>query len=188
GKYDIAVNGGGLFTVVYEKPGHLPSQRQIEVPWQHFVMAPDVAMTLHDPQVTRIDLSASTPIQIAQGSEVNDQDGSRRAVLFFRQGTTATMKLPGGAMQPLTTMHVRISEYTVGPNGPEAMPAELSTTSAYTYAVEFNADEAVAAGASNIFFSQPVIFYQDNFLGFPTGMAVPSGFYDRELVDLSISF
>jgi hypothetical protein len=31
--------------------------------------------------------------------------------------------LPGGGTQALSTMHVRLTEYTVGANGPAAMPA-----------------------------------------------------------------
>ena len=67
----------------------------------------------------------------------------------------------------------------MGDSGPKAMPAELPPTSAYTYAVEFSADEAVAAEANDVQFSQPVIFYVENFLGFPVGGVVPVGYYDR---------
>ena len=60
------------------------------------------------------------------------------------------------------------------------MPASLPANTAYTYAFEVNADEAVAAGAPEIEFSEPLIFYTDNFLNFPAGTAVPLGSYDRE--------
>jgi YD repeat-containing protein len=59
------------------------------------------------------------------------------------------------------------------------MPAELPPTSAYTYAVEFSADEAVEAGAQQITFSQPVISYTENFLNFPVGTIAPQWYYDR---------
>lgn len=58
------------------------------------------------------------------------------------------------------------------------MPAQLPPNSGYTYAVEFSADEEVAAGAKTILFSQPVIVYLENFLGFPVGAFVPLGSYD----------
>jgi len=34
--FDIAVNGGGLLTVNYEKAGYLSAQRQVQVPWQDY--------------------------------------------------------------------------------------------------------------------------------------------------------
>ena len=76
---------------------------------------------------------------------------------------------------------MRATEYTVGTTGPEAMPGGLPATSAYTYAVEYTLDEALAAGATRVDFDTPVAAYTDNFLGFPTGETVPAGYYDREL-------
>jgi RHS repeat-associated protein len=58
------------------------------------------------------------------------------------------------------------------------MPAPLPPTSAYTYAVELSADEAMDAGATSITFSQPLAYYVENFLGFDGGTSVPSGYYD----------
>src|SRR5207253_7388819 len=111
GKFDLAVNGGGMLTLTYEKSGCLPVERQIDVPWQDYVMADDVVMLCYDPQVTHIDLSSNIPIQVAQGSSINDADGPRRATLLFKQGTAATMKLADGSMQGLTHLHVRATEY-----------------------------------------------------------------------------
>jgi RHS repeat-associated protein len=180
GKFDLAVNGGGLVTLKYEKVGFLPVQRQTNVPWQDYVMIDDVVMMSYDPPVTHIDLSANIPMQVAQGSAMTDSSGTRRATLLFPQGTTATMKLPDSSMQGLTQLHVRATEYTVGANGLAAMPGQLPATSAYTYAVEFSVDEAIAAGATTVLFSQPVINYLDNFLNFPIGIGVPSGSYDTQ--------
>ena len=59
------------------------------------------------------------------------------------------------------------------------MPGALPGASAYTYAVELSADEAVAAGASEVRFSKPVVTYVENFLNFPVGGAVPAGYLDR---------
>ena len=59
------------------------------------------------------------------------------------------------------------------------MPGTLPPQSAYTYCVELSADEAVAAAAKSVRFSQPVIQYVDNYLGFPAGAIVPQGYYDR---------
>jgi hypothetical protein len=89
------------------------------------------------------------------------------------------MHLPDGTVQLLAQMTVRATEFTVGPDGPEQMPASLPTNTAYTYAFEVNADEAIAAGAKQVMYSQPVYVYVDNFIGFPVGERVPSGYYDR---------
>ena len=40
-------------------------------------------------------------------------------------------------------------------------------------------DEALAAGATDVRFSQPLFHYVENFLNFPVGMVVPTGYYDR---------
>ncbi len=178
GMFDMAVNGGGLVTVRYEKEQYLPAQRQAQVSWQDFTWLPDVALNPYDTQVSTIDLMAPAGTQMARGSVVTDARGTRQATLLFSPGTQATMVLPGSSTQSLSTLHVRATEYTVGDSGPQAMPAELPPTSAYTYAVELSADEAVAAGAS-VQFNQPVIFYVENFLNFPVGGIVPVGYYDR---------
>src|SRR5439155_8307781 len=117
-------------------------------------------------------------VQVAQGSVASDTSGSRRATVLFKPGTTATMTLSDGSTQPLSTLNVRATEYTVGRNGPAAMPGALPRNSGYTYAVELSVDQAQAVGATDVQFSQPVPTYVDNFLGFPVGMAVPSGYYD----------
>jgi RHS repeat-associated protein len=180
GMFDMVVNGGGLLLVNYAKAGFLPAQRQIRVPWQDFARLPDVVLLPVDARVSVIDLAASQAMQVARGSAMTDNDGTRQATLLFPSGTGATMVFPGGATQSLTRLSVRATEYTVGPNGPKAMAAELPPNSGYTYAVEFSVDEAKAAGAIDVRFSSPLPFYVENFLGFPVGTGVPLGSYNRE--------
>jgi len=179
GMFDLAVNGGGVLTVEYVKQGLLTAQRQVQVPWQDYAFLPDVIMIAVDPLVTTIDLTLSTPIQVARGSQVSDSDGSRQATLLVRQGTQAEMTMPDGTTQPLSTLHIRATEFTVGSNGPQTMPAELPPNIGYTYAVELTADEALAANATQVTFNQPLPFYVENFIGFPVGSIVPTGSYDR---------
>ncbi|MFP4610492.1 MAG: Ig-like domain-containing protein, partial [Thiohalophilus sp.] len=180
GAFDLVVNGGGVVTVQYERDGYLPVQRKIDTPWNDYVWLPDVVMIPLDEQVTPIDLTSSEPIQVAQGSPVTDDDGTRQATLLFPQGTRAEMIMPDGTTRSLDTLNVRATEYTVGDNGPEAMPGELPPMSGYTYAVELSVDEAMAAGAKHVQFDRPVPFYVDNFIGFPTGEIVPAGWYDSD--------
>ncbi len=179
GRYDLVVNGGGPLTLSYAKAGLLPVQRTRVVAWREYANLPDVAMIAVDTAMTTIAANALA-MQVHQSTPQSDASGTRRVTLLFPAGTTATMDLPGGATQPLSTLAVRATEYTVGPNGPAAMPGVLPPTSAYTYAVELSADEALAAGAKRVTFNQPVPVYVDNFLGFPAGTIVPAGFYDRD--------
>jgi PKD repeat protein len=169
GMFDMAVNGGDLLIVRYEKDGHFPVQRQIMVPWQDYVWLPNVVMIAADPQVSPIDLNATAAVQLARGSKVSDDDGARQTTLMFSQGTTAEMVLPDGSTQALENLQVRATEFTIGATGSAAMPAELPANSGYTYAVEFTVDEAIAAGAQRVRFSRPLIHYAENFLNFPVG-------------------
>ena len=140
---------------------------------------PDVVLIPFDAKVTSIDLHGTASIQTARGSVVMDGHGSRQATLFFPPEATVKIVLPDGSIQPINALSVRLTEYTVGPSGPAAMPAELPPSSAYTYCVELSVDEAESANAKELIFSEPISFYVDNYLGFPTGGQVPVGSYDR---------
>src|SRR5439155_12760909 len=138
----------------------------------------DVVLVPQD-QIVSIIALGSTNTQVARGSVSTDDIGSRQATVLFPPGTGAVLTMPDGSTQTVGTLHVRMTELTVGPTGPAAMPGPLPPTSAYTYAAEFSADEAETAGATTVRFSQPVIQYLENFLGFPVGIEVPEGGYDR---------
>ncbi|MDQ6802230.1 MAG: right-handed parallel beta-helix repeat-containing protein, partial [Acidobacteriota bacterium] len=178
GMFDLAVNGGGPLTVHFDKGGYIPADRDVTPNWNDYATAETVTMIGYDPTAFLIDLTAPG-MKVARGSMLTDADGTRTATMLFPSGTTATMTLPNGSTQPLSSLTVRATEFTVGPNGPSQMPAKLPAQSGYTYCVELTADEALAAGATQLNFSQPVPFYVDNFLGASAGMIVPAGFYDR---------
>jgi len=180
GMFDMVVNGGGFFTVTYEKEGYLQSHRQIKMPWQDYGWLTDVVLIQQDSQVTTIDLTQPDEMQVARGSVQTDEHGSRQATLLVPAGTQAELLMPDGSTQPIAALSVRATEYTVGPNGPKAMPAELPPTSFYTYAVELSVDETAVAGAREVRFDQPLYAYVENFRGFPVGIQVPSAYYDRE--------
>jgi len=180
GEFDLAVNGGSALVVSFEKEGFLPAQRQADVPWRDYRQLQDLVMITVDPEVTCIDLGETEDIQVARAAEVSTDDGDRQATLLFRPGTQAEMVLPDGSVQPLTEIDVRATEYTVGENGYDTMPATLPQASAYTYCVELSVDQALAAGATDVRFSEPTYFYLENFLGFPVGTNVPSGYYERQ--------
>lgn len=179
GMFDLAVNGGSPLTVKYERPGYCPIQRQVSVPWNDYVCLPDAVMVTMDPLVTPVAMGTNSPAQVAQASVQSDADGTRRATLLFPAGTCANIVV-NGQTQSCTSLSVRATEFTVGANGPAAMPAVLPPSSLYTYCLELSADEAEAAGASSVEFTQPLCLYLENFLNFPVGQAVPMGYYDRE--------
>jgi RHS repeat-associated protein len=178
GAFDLAVNGGGSLTINYARDGFLPAQRQVTPRWQDYTWVKDVILVQPDSRVTTINVSSSSAMQVARGNSVSDNSGPRQATVLFPAGTTATMTLANGVTSTLTSLSVRATEYTVGANGPMAMPADLPPTSGYTYAVSLTSDEAIAANATSVQFSQPVPFYLENFLNFPVGSAVPTGAYD----------
>ena len=176
GFFDMAVNGGSQLTVNYTKAGYITAQRQVEVPWQDFAILPEVVMIAYDRNKTEVNLSPDSPMQAARGSEVTDDDGSRQATLIIPAGVTA--QLDDGT--PISQLTVRATEYSVGANGPQAMPAILPPNVGYTYCVEYSADEAVAAGSKSVVFDQPIYHYVENFIGFPVGGLVPMGYYDYD--------
>jgi len=180
GAFDMAVNGGGVLTVNYTRPGYLPVQRQVNVPWQDYAEVPDVVMIQPDSAANPIDLTSTAPIQVARGNPVTDARGTRQATLFFNQGTTATMIMPDGSTQPISHLTVRPTEFTVGDSGEKAMPGLLPPNVGYTYAIQFVTDEELAAGAKTIVFSQPVISYTENFLNMYVGQFVPVASYDSD--------
>jgi RHS repeat-associated protein len=181
GRFDLVVNGLGEFVIDYKKTDFLSVQRKVVARSLEYASADKVVMIGLDTQVSAIDLTdTTTEIQVAQGSLMNDADGSRQATLLFPSGVTAKVTLPDGSTQSLNHLTVRATEYTVGENGPLTMPGELPPTSGYTYAVELSVDEARALNAQRVDFSQKIPVYVDNFLNFPVGETVPAGWYDEE--------
>jgi RHS repeat-associated protein len=167
GMFDMAVNGGGYLTVKYAKDGYLGVQRQVNVPWQDYVWADEARLITYDTNVTMITQNSAEG-QLARGSVSSDNRGERQATLFFPAGTTIS-----GASGDAVS--IRATEFTVGTDGPKKMPAALPVTSAYTYCVDLSVD-----GAENVQFNKPVYFYVDNFLNFPVGGNVPTGYYDDD--------
>ena len=182
GEFDLLVNGGGTLVLELRKSGYLFAQRQVDVPWQDFVVVDDIVLVELDPQVTRL-MAGSPQPQMAVGSVSEDQSAPRAGTVYLPPGTRAEMILADGSTAPLSELDVRITEYTVGENGLSAMPAPLPPTTAYTYAVELSVDQALRDGAKidgrDVLFDRPVSFYVDNFMGFPVGEPVPTGYYDN---------
>lgn len=185
GAFDFVANGGGRVVLEYRKSGYLPAQRQTDAPWNDYVVMPDAALVALDPHVTPIELGAADG-QIALGGENSDANGERRASVYFPPGLQAQMYDADGQLQPLDALDVRFTEYTVGDDGPRRMPSPLPPTTAYTYAVEISVDQALANGRKvagrDVVFDRPVALHVDNFLDYPVGEGVPTGYYDTDAV------
>jgi len=177
GTFDLAAGGGGWITINYQKLGYMRVQRRFQAPWRDFAYAPDVTLLPYDSQYSNIDLTAGTA-QLYWGARQSDGRGQRRASVYFPAGTQANMLMPDGSTQSLPQFTMRVTEYTVGAAGPQAMPGQLPMSVGYTWAANFTADEAEAASAKSIQFNRPVVVYVDNFIDMPAGTAVPVGWYD----------
>jgi RHS repeat-associated protein len=190
--------------VQVQASGYFPVHRQVPTQWHQYAAVDDIWLTPPDPNANTISLNAAS-YQAAQGSTiptaqdtVNAATATRTARVLFPPntganltygpcGTCGTSTCTTGTCDTSTnlctgpapsTLTIRATEYTVGPNGPASMPAQLPANSAYTYAVELSADEAIEAGATGVAFTSPVAFYVDNFLGFPSNTPVPAGYYN----------
>jgi RHS repeat-associated protein len=173
GRFDMVVNAGGLLTVTMTLPGYLSAQRQIQTDWNQPTRLPTVVLTQLDPVASNVDVSGTVGMQAARGGPALDQDGVRTGTLLFPSGVQATLTGADGTPVSQSQLAIRITEYTVGANGGQQMPAELPPNSAYTYAMDLSAD-----GLRSAEFSKPLPYYLENFLGFPTGTSLPLGFYD----------
>ncbi|WP_370307296.1 RHS repeat-associated core domain-containing protein [Sinimarinibacterium flocculans] len=178
GEYSLAIEGGGPIVIDIRKDGLIPSQRQIDAPWQDYVVVPVVTLLEPSPNGTNVVFGASSPMQVVMGDLSTDSSGQRRAVLIFQPNTTASLIMPDGSTQGLAGDVIRLTEFTVGNSGLSAMPGNLPPSSAYTYAVDMTGDQQLAVGAKTMQFSTPPSLYLDNFLDFPVGKAVPMGNYD----------
>ena len=175
GQFDFVVEQG-QHTVDLRRSGHFPAQRIARLRAGQWGHSPPVTLLKRDQQVSELSpmkggLHTSTP--------QSDKDGTRNTWLYFPPGTQTSLRFADGGTQAISTVHVRATEYTVGPRGEDSMPATLPPTSAYGFAAEFSVDEAVAAGAEGVDFNQPVTFFVDNFRELKTGSVVPLGHYDR---------
>ncbi len=175
GSYDFAVRAQGEVVLAFAKPGFFASRRTLQLLPQQFTTIDDVTLLPPDSQVTPIDVTGGAGLQVARGSVVTDTWGSRRPTLLFPQGTTATLRSPGGGSQTVTSLEIRATEFSQGQGSvPGTLPPELVPS----FALELSADAAETAGAG-VEFSGAVPVYVENFLDAATGSAVDVLTLDR---------
>lgn len=176
GQWDLLVSGDQSLLVRFEKAGWLPVQRMIRCRVEDITSIDTVVLTRLDTHALRIP-SRSTTMSVLEGSTSVDSDGSRTAFVIVPAGTGYVVRSSDGTVRMPDVLTLRATEYTVGSRGRAAMPGDLPGGVGYTYALELGADEA--GSDDHVIFDQPLHFYLENFLGFPVGMAVPLGWYDR---------
>ncbi|CAN5253162.1 hypothetical protein BH09MYX1_BH09MYX1_28320 [soil metagenome] len=152
------VNGGDGLTVDYAKTGYIPVQRHVETRWHDWSIIDD-AILMPEGAV----LPATVPVNdsvyhfVTGPKTLTDGDPERTPVLIIPDHTTVNGWAPASG----APFAFRMREFTVGANGPAAMPGSLPPQSAYTYAIDLEVDGA----PSPTTFNHPVIFYVDNFNG-----------------------
>ena len=172
GRFSIPAEGGDTLTIVYQKEDYLSSQRKVRTGHNDIVVSETIALIEPDPASTTFTFDDNPSTVITHKStQVTDAFGSRSCSTVFTGSNKAYEVDPNGnILGELTTITTRSTEYTT----PESMPAELPPNSAYTYCVELSVD-----GVKNVSFSDPIIIWVDNFLGFDVGEVIPAGFYNR---------
>ena len=179
GSYDLVVLSGTPLTVTLTGEGFVRAQRTaLQVRPHRFAHLAELTLT---PREAPVAVNLGSAMSVAQAAPVTDADGTRQLMALFPAGVTAQADMGGGVMAPLPgALQLRMTELTRGDDGPSRMPADLPSTSAYTYAFELSVDEAEAMGAQHVVFDAPVPVYTDNFLRFPVGTPVPFGTYDEQ--------
>jgi RHS repeat-associated protein len=182
GSFAIAVEGGADVIVEVARDGYLPMHLRAAVPWRNYATLGDIELTAPKPYISTVVTSGAPTSTTLVGPLESDDSGDRTPRIIVPSNTLA--KLPDNST--LSSYRVAVTEYTVGENRPEVMPAKLPSNSAYTYAVNLDVEGAngqavtfktpctVAGQPSEC--EQPVLYYVDNFLNFPTGETVPSGY------------
>jgi hypothetical protein len=168
GRFAIPADGGGIYTLIYQKQGYIQSQRQIRIHWSEVVlMKDDPVLIQKDPKTTKIFFDGNPEtIIIHKSTPVSDGRGTRSCTLIFT-GDNKAYTTDG---KELTTITTSVTEYDT----PDSMPAMLPPYTIYTYCAEFSAEEA-----EDIRFQKPVTVYIEDFLNIGTGGIIPVGYYDR---------
>ena len=123
-------------------------QRRAETTWNRPARIDEVVLTETSTLSTLVDMTGASGVQVARGAVEIDEDGTRQGTLLFPPGVEANVTLADGSIVPagnLSALTIRVTEFTVGPDGRSAMPGELPPNSAYTYAMDLSADGASAA-------------------------------------------
>lgn len=193
GEFFMVVNGGGPLTLRASKANLLSSERHVNPAWGATEITAPIRLLALDPTVTTVTFAAPGG-SLASGTIIpagnGDGSGERKAAVFFPSDAG-----PSANGSSLASAKFRITEYTVGANGEDRMPAEVAGNTMYTYAAEFSLEDSAGNVYNDVQFNKPVISYVTNFLNMspcfsmqldPTdgvtkcvGDDVPVGYYNR---------
>ncbi len=176
GHYDLLVEGGGSVVLDFERTQRLPAQRRVQLAWGGAHELEDVVLVRESSIANEV--TFGTAPQWATGEAIEDEDGRRTITVYVPSSTHAFVEFQGSSV-PLPAGTLRLTEYTRGERGPQAMPADLGEAVEYTFAFEASFD-GVPKDAQ-VRFDRPVPVYVDDFLGFPVGAIIPVASYDRAL-------
>jgi RHS repeat-associated protein len=173
GGYSLPVEGGATLNVVFRKQGFVTAHRTVTVLFNDIAVVQTPVLLAEDQEATTLTLDGDPQTVVTHRSRpLTDSFGTRRATLVFTGDTQVfAVDENGDDLFALTTMTVRATQV----QNPESMPAVLPPTTSYTHCVELSVD-----GVARVRFSQPVMMWVENFLGFALGDVVPVGYYDRQ--------
>jgi RHS repeat-associated protein len=173
GLFSITIEGGGVFTLQYSKEGFITTQRQVYVRWNDTAIVDPISVVVEDSRSTKVTLNGDPDLIVThESTRVEDSRGARSSTLIFKgdnKGYVVDEK--GDPIHELSSFTVRATEFKT----PESMPAVLPPNSGFTYCAEVKVDNV-----ERVKFRDAVTMLVDNFLGFPVGMPVPVGYYDRD--------
>ncbi|WP_394829303.1 RHS repeat-associated core domain-containing protein [Pendulispora albinea] len=180
GWYDFVVNGGERIFLRYAATGKIEAQRGLTPGLKRFRNLDDIVLLGSSAKTTAVQFNGGSTWQLASGETSAADDAAARVThVLFPPGVHATVTKADGTTAPLASGTFRVTEYTRGDLGDEAMPGALPPASAYTYASDFGFDEA--KNAREVSFDKAVIAYVDNFLSMKIGTLVPSGAFAPEM-------
>jgi len=108
GEFAIAIEGGGVVTIRYQKDSFATSDRKVDAPWKDIVIVEDIAMVKRDSEVTKVALDGSKQTHISR--LYSDDRGERATTLVFNGITKATITHEDGTTEELSELNVRATK------------------------------------------------------------------------------
>jgi RHS repeat-associated protein len=192
GQFDLAVNGGERLTLVYERQGHPRLRRRIQPPWLDYATAQPVTLLPRDTGGTGpVVLPAPATASVWRGTPVTDAMGTRRPTIIFQPGTTAAATLAGNPTPvalPEVTVQATETSIDVETEGTAAVPLDIAPLHDPIWVGEFVVEEAETLGAvetvtfantTPAYQQQPIVFYAEELLQYPTGTLLERGTLDE---------
>jgi hypothetical protein len=207
GVFDLVLNGGGPVTLIYRHPDHLEVHRTVYAGWNDDLAVADVVMTPNptrcSPYVsgaaggmltgTEVILSGAWSADGQNGWSTEDGRGARAFGLYIPPQVAPINE--GGAVGGYRICMTEYTRDVVGTDRENAMPADIATNTAYTFAAEgqivqvADASDSTGQVLARAEFSDDAYLYvrtsdwhgggED--LRFVAGTVIPMGNFDRDL-------